>query len=86
MLFNPNPNKQVIGMLFSCKRVDQNHSPLVSDHKHIGTILDCKHLFTKHISEKIVKACKGIGIIRLLSSHVPSDAFDQLYQLFVCPI
>ena len=28
MLFNPDPNKQAIGMLFSRKRVDQNHPPL----------------------------------------------------------
>ena len=92
MLFNPDPNKQAIGMLFSRKRVDQNHPPLffnnvpvasVSDHKHLGTILDCKLLFTKHIREKVAKARKGIGIIRLLYSHVPLDALDQLYKLFV---
>ena len=51
--------------------------------KHLGTILDCKLLFTKHISEKVAKACEGIGIIRLLSSHVPLDALDQLYKLFM---
>ena len=28
MLVNPDPNKQAIGMLFSLKRVDQNHPPL----------------------------------------------------------
>ena len=56
-----------------------------SDHKHLGTILDCKLLFTKHISEKVAKARKGIGIIRHLSSHVPLDALDQLYKLFVRP-
>ena len=62
MLFNPDPNKQVIVMLFSRKTVDQNHPSLfsnnvpggsVSDHKHLGTILDCKLLFTKHISESM---------------------------------
>ena len=56
MLFNPDPNKQAIGMLFSRNRADQNLPPLffnnvhvglvsVSDHKHLGTILDCKLLF-----------------------------------------
>ena len=65
MLFNPDPNKQAIEMHFSRKRVDHNHPPLffnnvpvgsVSDHKHLRTILDCKLLFTKHISEKVAKA------------------------------
>ena len=81
-------------MLFSCKRVDQNHPPLffnnipvgsVSDHKHLWIILDCKLLFTKHTSEKIAKARKGIDISRLLSSHVPLDTLDQLYKLSVRP-
>ena len=91
MLFNPNPTKQAIGMLFSRKRVDQNHSPVffntgsASDYKHLGIILDCKLLFTKHRREKVAKARKGVGIIRHLSSHVPLDSLDQLYKLFVRP-
>ena len=49
MLVNPDPNKQAIGMFYTRKRVDQSHPPLffdnvpvgsVSDHKHLGTILD----------------------------------------------
>ena len=57
MLFNPDPTKQAIGMLFSRKRVDQNHPPVffnnahvgsASDCKHLGIILDCILLFTKH--------------------------------------
>ena len=95
MSFNPDPNKQAVEMLFSRKRSDQNHHPLffnnvlvasASDHKHLGIILDCKLLLTKHISEKVAKARKGIGIIRHLSFHVPLDVLDQLYKLFVRPI
>ena len=95
MSFNPNPNKQAVEMLFSCKRSEQNHPPLffnnvlvasASDHKHLGIILDCKLLLTKHISEKVAKARKGIGIIRHLSFHVPLDVLDQLYKLFVRPL
>ena len=94
MLFNPDPSKQAIGMLFSRKRVDQNHPPvffnnapvgLANDYKHLGIILDCKLLFTKHIREKVAKARTGIVIIRHLSSHVPLDSLDQLYKLFVRP-
>ena len=93
--FNPNPNKQAVEMLFSRKRSDQNYTPLffhnvlvasASDHKHLGIILDCKFLLTKHTSEKVAKACKGIGIIRHLSFHVPLDVLDQLYKLFVRPL
>ena len=85
MSFNPDPNKQAVEMLFSRKRSEQNHPPLffnnvlvalASDHKHLGIILDCKLLLTKHISEKVAKARKGIGIIRHLSFHVPLDVLD----------
>ena len=95
MSFNPDPNKQAVEMLFSHKRSEQNHPPLffnnvlvasASDHKHLGIILDCKLLLTKHISEKVAKARKGIGIIRHLSFHVPLDVLDQLYKLFVRPL
>ena len=77
MLFNPDPTKQAIGMLFSRKKVDQNHPPVLfnnapvgsaSDYKHLRIILDRKLLFTKHIREKVAKARKGISIIRHLSS------------------
>ena len=80
MLFNSDLIKQAIALFF-------NNVPVgsVNDHNHIGTILDCKLLFTKHIGEKVAKARKGIGIIRLQSSHVPLDALDQLYKLFVRP-
>ena len=63
-----------MNVFFSRKKVHQNHPPLffnnvpvgsVSSHKHLGTILVCKLLFTEHISEKVAKARKGIGIIRL---------------------
>ena len=65
MLFNPDPNKQAIGMLFSRKRVDLffHNVPVgsASDHKHLGTNLGCKLLFTTHISEKVAKARTRIG-------------------------
>ena len=91
-LFNPDPNKQAMGRLFSRKGVDQNHPPLffnnasvgsVRGRKHLRLILDCEIHFTNHISEKVAKARKGIGIIHLLSSQVPLDALNQLYKLFV---
>jgi hypothetical protein len=65
MLFNPDPTKQAVEMLFSRKRSDQGHPPLffnnlpvvsATSHKHLGITLDNKLLFTKHISEKVSKA------------------------------
>ena len=85
----------LVEMLFCRKRSEQNHPPLffndvlvasASDHKQLGIILDCKLLLTKHISEKVAKARKGIGIIRHLSFHVPLDILDQLYKLFARPL
>ena len=47
---NPDPTKQATGMLYSRKRVDQNHPLLffnnvpvgsASDHKHLGITLYC---------------------------------------------
>ena len=59
-------------MLFSRKRVDQNHPPVFINNAPAGPASDYKHLFTKHIREKVAKARKGICVIRHLSSHVPS--------------
>ena len=94
MSFNPDLSKQAIELLFSQKKKKIDHPPLsfnqqpvlsVTHHKHLGLTLDCKLLFTKHITEKISKARKGIGIIRYLSSYVPLSTLDQLFKMFVRP-
>ena len=66
--------------------VGSKHQPISSRlSRNITSLLSSVILFTKHINEKVAKASKGIGIIRLLSSHVPLDALDQLYKLFAWP-
>ena len=79
MEFNPDPSKQATELLFSCKKNRQNHPPLffngtvvskVNEQKHLGLILDTKLSFERHISEKIIKAKKGIGIIKYLSKCI----------------
>ena len=94
MSFNPDPNKQAIELLFSQKKKNINHPPLffnqkqvvsVTVHKHLGLTLDSKLLFIKHITEKISKARKGIGVIRYLSSYVPLSTLDQVFKMFVRP-
>ena len=68
MEFNPDPTKQVIEVLFSCKRSKPPpHPPLIlkgnvvqnySGHKHLGHVLDKCFSFARHINENIIKAKK----------------------------
>ena len=48
-------------------------------------ILDSKLNFHSHIRETIIKARRGIGIIRFLSKYVSRDVLDQIYKLYVRP-
>ena len=52
-------------------------------HKHFGLILNEKLTFTEHVREAMVKAKRGIGIIRFLSKYSSRDILDQIYKLFV---
>ena len=56
-----------------------------SEHKHLGLILDSKLNFQSHIREAIMKARRGIGIIRYLSRYVSRDVLDQVCKLYVRP-
>ena len=94
MSFNPDPNKQAVEMLFSQKRIKPRHLPLffnnievnrVSEHKHLGLIFDPKLKFKNHINDKICKAQKLLGVLRLLSSYLPYSTLDQIYKLFIRP-
>ena len=42
----------------------------VSGHKHLGLTLDTKLTFASHIDEKLKKAPKGLGIIKILSPYL----------------
>ena len=48
-------------------------------------ILDSKLSFQSHVREAIIKARKGIGIIRFLFKYVSRDVLDQIYKLYVRP-
>ena len=79
MSFNPDPSKQATEIVFSKKQsniqlltLKFNDNILTPDsHKHLGMIMDSKLHFKNHLSEKISKANKGIGIIRLLYKFCP---------------
>ena len=94
MAFNPDPTKPAEEVLFSCKKQSVQHPPLyfngtevkrVTDHKHLGLVLDSKLSFTKHINEKVTTARKWIGVIKHVSPYLPLKSLDQIYKMHVRP-
>ena len=92
MSFNPDPSKQATEIVFSKKRSDiqlptlrfnNNILTPTSSHKHLGIILDSKLNFNNHLSDKIYKANKGIGIIRRLYKFLPRASLINIYKVFV---
>ena len=55
----------------------------INEQEHLGLILDLKLTFEKHLNEKIIKAKKGIGIIKYLSNFLPVKTLDQIYKALV---
>ena len=87
--FNPDPLKQATEVLFSCKNNAHNHPQIifngtvvaqVEEQKHLGLTLESKLSFEKHLSGKIIKAKKNIGIIKHLSRFLPLKTLDQMYK------
>ena len=91
MQFNANKMEEVI---FSCKRQKLNHPNLrlandaiasKNEHKHLGLILDSKLDFQSHIREAILKARRGMGMIKCLSKYVCREVLEQIYKLCIRP-
>jgi len=91
MQFNSDKTKEVI---FSVERSKIEHPTLnlgldhvtrKDEHKHLGLILDSKLDFISHIRQAILKARRGIGMIKYLSKYVSRDVIDQIYKLYVRP-
>ena len=53
--------------------------------KHLGMHFDEKLNFNIHISEKIAKANRGIGLIRKLAHILPKKSLITIYKSFVRP-
>ena len=92
MRFNPDPAKPAEEILFSHKLSKIHHPPLlfngievkrVSEHKHLGLILDPRLNFAAHLKEKIAIAKKGIGLIRHLRSYLPIQALILIYKTHI---
>ena len=53
--------------------------------KHLGLYLDEKLNFHDHINAKILKANKGIGIIKKLSNTPPRNSLLTIYKSCIRP-
>ena len=53
--------------------------------KNIGLHLDEKLNYNTHVKEKLIKAYKGIGLLRDLSNKLPRQAFVTIYKAFIRP-
>ena len=87
MQFNADKTEEVI---FSCKRNKPIHPGLQLgdeviasklEHKHLGVILDSNLNFKSHIREAILKARRGIGMLKYLSKYVSREVLDRTYKL-----
>ncbi len=94
MSFNPDPTKQAVEVIFSRKRTSVDHPVIlfndtpvmnVSEHKHLGLVLDTKLSFSSHIQAAITKSRKAIGMLRFLSKYLPRQTLIELYKLYVRP-
>ena len=87
MSFNPDPNKQAVEVTFSRKRIPVDHPVIlfndtpvmkVTQHKHLGIILDSKLSSSDYIRIAIRKSRKGIGMLHLLSRYLPRKTLIEL--------
>ena len=94
MSFNPDPQKQAVELTFSRKKIEIDHPTIlfndipvkkVTEHKHLGIILDSKLSFSSHIKSAISKTRKGIGLLKHLSKYLPRDTLNKVYKLYVRP-
>ena len=94
MSFNPDPSKQATELLFSRKRIQENHPDLrfnntvvsrVTNQKHLGVLLDSKLNFSEHIKQAIGKSIKGLNVIRKLNHYLPRKTLITVYKSFIRP-
>ncbi len=94
MVFNPDLTKQAIEVIFSCKDKKPVHPNLTfngipisrkPDTKHLGVYLDSRLNFSKHIKEKVLKAMKGISLLKFLSKFVDRNVLSLSYKMYVRP-
>ena len=95
MLFNPDPNKQAVEILFSKKQHEKDNYPRLNfngdkvltaiSQKHLGLVLDSKLDFNEQISNKINTCNKIIGIMKKLPLFLSRKTLLTIYKSFVGP-
>ena len=94
LVFNPDITKQAIEVIFSVKHIKPKHPDLIFNEipvsredytKHLGVYLDNRLNFSKHIKEAVVKATKGLAILKHLSKYVSQTILDLCYKLYIRP-
>ena len=94
MVFNPDITKQAVEVIFSVKKkkpfhpeLNFNGIPVAREDytKHLGLFLDSRLNFSKHITEAIRKATKGLSLMKYLSKYVSRKVLALCYKLYVRP-
>ena len=94
MVFNPDITKQAIEIIFSVKKKKPARPELffngvpVSREEHTNPLvvyLGSQLNLSKHIRESILKATKGISLLKYLSKYVSRRVIDLSYKLYVRP-
>ena len=53
--------------------------------KHLGVYLGERLSFAKHIYEAIIKAKKGIALLKFISKYVSRNVLSMAYKLYIHP-
>ena len=89
MGFNPDITKQAIEVIFSCKKNKPPHPDLVFNGipvsrepftKHLDVYLDSRLNFSKHIKEQVLKATKGVSLLKFLCKYVDRNVLDLSFD------
>ena len=90
--FNPDITKQEVEVIFSVKIRKIEHPELTfngipvareDSTKQPGLHLDNRLNFSKHIKEAVLKASKGVTLLKYLSNFVDRKVLDMCYKLYV---
>ena len=94
MIFNPGITKQAVEVIFSVRKHKTDHPELTfnavpvareKSTKHLGVYLDERLSFSKHIREALIKAKKGISLLKCISKYVSRKVLDMTYKLYIRP-
>ena len=80
MNFNPDPYKQAAEVIFSQKVEHHLHPPIYFNNVPVVT-----QPFTKHLSEKICKANKGVGLLKKLRHKLCRKHLITIYKSNIRP-